>query len=1102
MNKKTRSIFVLFALAAGTLVTLATSPASPVKAAAPVESSAIYKITAVESTYTPIGCYGCGSTTTNVPTFTVQNTIGTTVANATKIDTFSTSAWDETTRAQKSYEGGCAIVSGGLKCWGDNSRGQLGNETTTTSLTTPVTATENGTAITDVTDLSTNGLTTCIVAGGSLKCVGAGNWEGNYSKRFSSYDVTATSGPRANNGSIPENDRIQINTEKLIIYNASDVEIYRKESTTWIPDTLVSKAWTTISSLGSGVAKVQVGNSNNGSTPTICVLLTTGTAKCAVVTAGVETSISSDPEKIETVNESDCDGVTSGTPPIKYEVSGGYCNDSQLGVNTTWARHDAGTYWAKRTASATWTWTDAGVTGAVDIAMPSDSWGASSICFAGATTICRTFQTGEFGLAVEVENGENSQAVYITSGFGPPGLCLYSNETISCGQGTYATSGASAKMASKVTPVAVMAKPLNIFYSQTQTMQKLYFLVPSGLLAAESWIFNCNGCPESQKVVTPVTAFSASTASAYNFVSSVSGSTDSADYIPLKVLSGTRSSSLKYRQVSIKISETAEILAGVSIKWTAPDAVGTLTLGSSSSSDDKTDTSGLASVYLPNGPVTFTLSPPAMTSNMCPPNCGPTSTVCPPTCVSSQNPNSTTTTTTTIPPPNGTLASGASLQSASITVVVADSGSVEVNVPKPPTIYTRKVSVILDNADRTPVPSATVQLKNNYLTYAYKNSGSSTSTWSSRPKDTKGFLGQMNCAYCFVAPPKYVTGTDGTVSFQSFDQGTRSGAYDADVAYDDGVFNQVVKPIFTSLTETIKLPFMASVKVTLPDADPTTPAVEADADTSTPEVDLKPDANGAVEIKTEVKDEVGAPMGGIKQVAETVTTGCETGGLISSSTKVDTVCSEGAVSTETVTKSSIDAISKASIVRAMKVKTAAGCSAIVQTTAGSNGQATLVLCPTTSTKYRVRGKGALAAKTFCVRVNNTPCGAVSTSSTPTNTPTNTTPTNTPTNTTPTYTNTNTYTPTVVVSKVAVMKKGKVTSFTTINKTAKVSVPKGAKVVLVVAVTTKKFCSISGTSVKAHLPGSCTISVKVTPKATAKVKKPKTTTTKIKITIKK
>jgi hypothetical protein len=1086
MNKKTRSIVVLFALAAGSLVTLATSPASPVKAAAPVESSAIYKITAVESDYTPIGCYGCPTSKTNVPTFTVQNSIGTTIAGASKIDTFSTSAWDQATNTQKTFEGGCAIVDSGLKCWGDNSRGQLGDETSTNSLTTPVTAKENGEAITKVTDLSTNGLTTCIVADGTLKCVGSGNWEGNYSKRYWIYDTTAT----VTHAGGAESNRVQVNTNLLNVYNAAGTVVYTKEDSNWIPDTLVSKNWTTFSGFGANVAKVQVGSANgSSSTPTICVLLTTGLAKCAVVTAGTATSIT-DSNTTE-VRESDCDGsTTTATPPVKYEVSGEWCSTEQIGTRTTFERHSRGGN-GTLTSSATWTWADAGVTGAVDMAMPSDSWGASSICFAGATTICRTFQTGEFGTAVVVENGENSQAVYITSGFGPPGLCLYSNETISCGQGTYATSGAAAKMASKVTPVAVMAKPLNIFYSQNQTMQKLYFLVPSGLLAAESWIFNCNGCPESQKVVTPVTAFSASTASAYNFVSSVSGSTDSADYIPMKVLSGTRSSSLKFRQVSIKISETGENLAGVSIKWTAPDAVGTLTLGSSASSDDKTDTSGLASVYLPNGPVTFTLSPPAITTNVCPPSCGTPSTVCPPTCVGSQNPNFTTTTTTTIPAPTGTLASGASLQAASITVVVPDSGTVPVIVPKPPTIFTRKISVTLENG--TPVPSATVQLKNNYLTYAYKNSGSSTSTWSSRPKDTKGFLGQMNCAYCFVAPPKYVTGTDGTVSFQSFDQGTRSGAYDADVAYDDGVFNQIVKPIFTSLTETIKLPFMASVKVTLPDADPSTPAVEADADTSTPEVDLKTDSNGGVEVTTEVKDEEGTPMGGIRQVAEIVTTGCETGGLISSSTKVDTVCSDGAVVTDTVTKSSIDTISKASIVRAMKVKTAAGCAAIVQATAGSNGQAKLVLCPTASTKYRVRGKGALAAKTFCVRVNNTPCGAVSTSSTPTNTPTNTTPT---------YTYTDTYTPTVVVSKVAVMKKGKVTSFTTINKTAKVKIPKGAKVVLVVAVTTKKFCSISGTSVKALRPGSCTISVKVTPKATAKVKKPKTTTTKIKITIKK
>ncbi|MBJ7368947.1 MAG: hypothetical protein JHC65_10880, partial [Ilumatobacteraceae bacterium] len=214
MNKKTRSIFVLFALAAGTLVTLATSPASPVKAAEPVESSALYKLTAVESESTPIGCTGCSPQKTNVPTFTVQNTIGTTVASASKIDTFSARAWDEASRTEKSFEGGCAIVGTGLKCWGDNSRGQLGDETSTTSLITPVTATENGTAISSVTDLSTNGLTTCIVVAGTLKCVGSGNWEGNYSKRYQLYENTRTTTVSTGN----ETNTVNRNYSLLNIY--------------------------------------------------------------------------------------------------------------------------------------------------------------------------------------------------------------------------------------------------------------------------------------------------------------------------------------------------------------------------------------------------------------------------------------------------------------------------------------------------------------------------------------------------------------------------------------------------------------------------------------------------------------------------------------------------------------------------------------------------------------------------------------------------------------------------------------------------------------------------------------------------------------------
>ena len=1045
MTKKSRSIIVLFALAAGSLITLATSPASPVKAAEPVESSALYKLTAVESEFTPIGCIGCPPQKTNVPTFAVQNTIDNTVATATDIDTFSTSAWDQASQTQKLYEGGCAIVGGGLKCWGDNSRGQLGDETTTSSLTTPVTATEGGTALSNVTDLSTNGLTTCVVAGGALKCVGSGNWEGNYSKRLyiSNNINTYTDGVRV---------EARSNSQKLEIYNAANTLIYTKTDTNWIPDTLVSKNWTTFTALGSTVAKVQVGSGQNGSsTPTICVLLTTGLAKCAVVTAGVQSSI--DDVLTARVQASDCDGVTTvGPPAVKYEYASHWCDASLLGDRTTFDRSNTGGN-GTLTPSATWTWADAGVTGAVDIAMPSDSWGASSICFAGATTTCRTFAAGEFGAKTDpIEGGENSQAVYMTSGWGPPGLCLYSNNTVSCGAGTSTSAGT--KMATKVTAVAVMAKPLNIFFGGGSTMQKLYFLLPTGILAADAWILSCSNCQsQSGSVVAPVTAFAASTASAFTYARAVNGSTDNADYIPMKVATGDRKSRSSVA-ISVKTA-SGEALTGVSVRWTAPDAPGLLS--SSASSTLATDETGAARTTVTSGPVTFTLSVP---------------TVCPPYCTNGQDPSKATTTTTapgTAPTKAaGSLATGATLQAASITVIVGESGAIEITVPDPPVIVSRKISVTLP--DGTAVPNATVQLKNNYLTYAYTNSGTSTSTWSSRPKDTKGYLGQMNCAYCFVAPPKYATGADGSVTFSSFDLLSRSSAYDADVSYDDGELNQNVKKMFASITETVVMPFMASIKVTLPDADPTTPAIETDADPTTPDIDIKADATGGVTVVTDLVDEDKIPITGVSQSVETVNPGssCEQGGLIASTDKVTTICASGGVSTLL--------INEPATVRTVNVKAQASCSASLTAKTGSNGKATLVMCPTVSTKYRIRATGAVATKTICVRVNNLPCVAASSVASPTGG--------------------------VVASPTqsVVIKKGKVASLTTILKTAKVSVPKGAKVALVVAAKSKKFCSVSGTSVKALSKGSCVVSVKVTPKATAKVKKPKTTTTNITVTI--
>ena len=1039
MNKKTRSLFVLFTLAAGTLVTLATSPASPVKADAVTPTPGLFKLIATESEGTPQGCIqGCPTVKTNIPTFSDQTVVGAAIATATEIDTFTANAWDQATQQNKSYEGGCAILAGGLQCWGNNTYGQLGDETTTSSPTTPVIAKENGTAFTKISDVATNGLTTCIVVDGVLKCVGSGNWEGNYSERtniWSNLNTCQPSGCAGGNGT---------SQQRLQIYNPSNQVI---SDTGAVPSSsalfisMASKNWVTFPSLGSDVKKVVIGaNTNNSSTPTICVLKT-GTVACASVTAGTDTQ----PDSLQSRETTyDCVDASGNTYTNTTDFDGTYETTTRCANGSYFKQKDINNS-GTRTSSATWKWSDASVTGATDLAMYSDGWAMTSICTAGTTTVCQKFSSGLFTSKIEVENGENSQAVYMTSGFGPPGICIYSNNTVSCGAGTQNQTGTT--MATKVTPVAIMTQPKSIFYGVNNNMSKLYFLLDSGILSADSWIFNCSGCNStSGNVVAPVSAFSTSTSTLFSYAQAVNGATDSADYIPMNILSGTRR---MRSSVAISVKTTSgSILAGVSIRWSGPDAPGLLS-SSSGSTLASDDTGAARAAQLPSGPINFTLSVNSV------PVAGTTSTVA----------------GTTPSAPAGTLSSGASLQAASVTVVVGDTGTVTLTIPDPPEVVSRKISVTLPDADRTPVPNATIQLKNNYLTYAYSNSGSSTSTWSSRPKDAKGYLGQMNCAYCFVAPPKYATGVDGSVTFPSFNPSSRSSAYDADIAYDDGELNQTVKKTFASTTETVQMPFMAAIKVTLPDADPSTPTKEADADPSTPETDIKADSTGSVTIETDLVDEDKVPITGVSQSVEPVNSGssCEKGGLVGSADKVSTICAGGGV-----TASSID---KAAIVRAMRVKANAGCSAMMIAKTGSNGKATLVICPAASTKYRVRATGAVASKTICVRVNNVPCGVSSSS-----------------------VNSGTYTPTIV-SNVAAMKKGKVTSFTTINKTAKVSIPKGAKVVLVVAVTTKKFCSVSGTSVKALLPGSCTISVKVTPKATAKVKKPKTTTTKIKITIK-
>ena len=869
---KTR-LFLVFAFFASVLVSMSVST-SPVQAVpSSASNSSLYKIMAIQGEKPEVSCFSMC-----LPAYESQ-TLFPELGQASEIDTTTHSSM-----TGASVPGGCAILQAGLKCWGGNTYGQLGNESTTSSPATLVTATEGGVALTAVTDVAAGSGTTCVVSNSALKCVGM--------------ELTGSTTP------------------------------------TNIP---YSSTWKTI--ISSGVTKIVLGTGYGAPNSTsICVLLKAETVQC---------------------------GVISDSP----------------------------------------TWSDAGVTKAKDI--------TDGLCIAAEVSTCVSFSNGTFSMRKTVDNAEFAEGVYYQAN----AICFYRLKGLWC------ASQGSSPLTAKL--IGIMPKPLSIINLAIGTATQMFFFLPTGILSALASSISCTSCNTgAEGAVTRLSAFSSSTSTSYSNVESVNGFTDSADYIPLTVTTGTR----QIRSgVNVKVTTSSgEAISGALVQWTAPDSPGTLKSGSNAPSSDST---GVASMSLPNGPVAFSLQ-------------------------------------------GGALASGAVLQAAISTVIVPTSGDVTVTIPDAPPLVSRTISVSLP--DESPVPNATLTIRNSFLMYAYQLDGSSAATYGARARDANGYFGQVFCAYCYAASPAIVTGSNGKLTFKTFNPTSRSTSYDADVVYDDGELNQRVKKSFSSTNESVQLAFMAAIKTTLTDTDLSTPET----------IELKPDADGAVKIESELLDQNKEPISGFSQSVETVCETMDQGGLVSATSKIDTLCS----TSSTVTTTSLhDAMNKAFLAHAMSVSTSANCGAIMLAKSSATGKATLVICPTASTKYRIRGKGAVATKAFCVVVNGLQCGVTASSTTTVPTPTS-------------PTNTTTYAPSAAASKFASMKKGKVLSFTSINKTAKVSVPKGAKIVLIVAVTTKKFCSIVGTSVRALLSGSCSISVQVTPKATAKVKKPKTTTTKVKISI--
>ena len=90
---------------------------------------------------------------------------------------------------------------------------------------------------------------------------------------------------------------------------------------------------------------------------------------------------------------------------------------------------------------------------------------------------------------------------------------------------------------------------------------------------------------------------------------------------------------------------------------------------------------------------------------------------------------------------------------------------------------------------------------------------------------------------------------------------------------------------------------------------------------------------------------------------------------------------------------------------------------------------------------------------------------------------------------------------VVAPKVVSVKKGKTVTVLSALKNLGNTVVLKSKIATTVSAASKKICSVSGSGVvKGLKAGKCSLTVKITPPATKKVKKPKTTTTKITITI--
>ena len=509
-----------------------------------------------------------------------------------------------------------------------------------------------------------------------------------------------------------------------------------------------------------------------------------------------------------------------------------------------------------------------------------------SMCLAGSTSYCRGSGMTS-GAWTKVNNADNAEAVYYQANT----ICFYRLGALWCASQMGGTPFTARLIGIMPKPLAVINMGIDV------TSTQMFFILPDGILTALTSMISCTDCYTSASgVISRLSAFNTSSIETYTNLVSINGTTNSLDYIPMTFTSDVRANRTN-ATVTIK-TQSGEPLVGASVRWTAPDVPGTLGSGNT---NNKTGESGEIVMSLSTGPVAFTVQ-------------------------------------------NGALKSGATLQAATVTTIVAADGAINVIVPDSPEVVDRKVAVIMK--DGTPIPSASISVTNSYLAYAYRFVGTDTATWAAQPIDPKGYFGKVMCSWCFVSPPAYITGADGTITFKTFNTGAKSTDRDVDVVYSDGTLSQTLPHSFGTTSDTVTLGNM-----------PKTTAAVTDADTSTPGLDVKVSDSGQATVEVTATDSTTGTLSGLATQPEEVCTGMDSGGLWKSTLKIDNICSD--VSTNSVSTA--------------RVRAASACSTR-STTSDSAGKISLVLCPSKSTKYRLRGQGAVATLAFCVIVNNKPCG--------------------------------------------------------------------------------------------------------------------------------